>query len=87
MYFIPCFATIVRPLPLLTQNGALKLKWCMQCEQAFQTLKRKLTVLAYPQAKHLFIIETGASGGELGVVLCQMQADSTVHPIAYASRS
>ena len=87
--FIPSFAAIARPLHLLTRKGA-EFNWCVQCEQAFQTLKRKLTeapVLAYPQSEKPFIIETDANGGGLGAVLSQMQADSTVHPIAYASRS
>eukprot|EP00731_Ephydatia_muelleri_P031156 Em0022g670a len=65
--FIPSFAAIARPLHLLTRKGA-EFNWCVQCKQAFQTLKRKLTespVLAYPQEKP-FIVETDASGGGLG---------------------
>lgn len=76
---IPSFAAIARPLHLLTRKGA-EFNWCVQCKQAFQTLKRKLTespVLAYPQEKP-FIVETDASGGGLGAVLSQVQADSTV---------
>ena len=69
--FIPSFAAIARPLHLLTRKGA-EFNWCVQCEQAFQTLKSKLTespVLAYPQAENPFIVETDASGGGLGAVL------------------
>ena len=87
--FISQFAAVARPLHLLTRKGA-DFRWCTECEQAFETLKRRLTeapVLAYPQARKPFILETDASGGGLGAVLSQAQADTRVHPIGYASRS
>ena len=40
--FISQFAAVARPLHLLTRKGA-DFRWCTECEQAFETLKRRLT--------------------------------------------
>lgn len=55
-----------------------------------ETLKTKLTtarVLAYPSFFKPFTIETDASIDGPGAVLQQVQDDSKLHPVAYASRS
>ena len=62
------------------------------CEAAFCKLKELLVtapLLAYPHfgPDRDFILETDASGIELGAVLSQKQDDGHLHPIAYASRS
>ncbi|KAL5481622.1 hypothetical protein EMCRGX_G021819 [Ephydatia muelleri] len=87
--FIPHFATIAKPLHILTWKGA-EFEWTAQCEDAFQTLKTKLLcapVLAYPDMTKPFVLETDASGSGVGAVLSQSQDDGTFHPVAYASRS
>ena len=42
---------------------------------------------AYPDFAKPFILETDASGAGLGAVLAQKQEDTSVCPLAYASRS
>ena len=62
--------------------------WSEECEQAFQTLKTKLTttpVLRYADFKQPFILEVDASHQGLGAVLAQEQ-DGARRPIAFASR-
>jgi hypothetical protein len=63
-------------------------RWDDHCDQAFEELKKKLTtspVLAYPDFKQPFILETDASLQGLGAVLSQVQDGKQV-VIAYASR-
>jgi hypothetical protein len=43
-------------------------------------------VLAYPNFKTNFLLQTDASGIALGAVLGQIGEDKRVHPVAYASR-
>jgi hypothetical protein len=60
-----------------------KFKWSPQCEEAFLTLKKLLTiapVLAQPDIEKSFNVYYNASGTGIGGVL--MQDD---HVIAYAS--
>ncbi|KAL2087111.1 hypothetical protein ACEWY4_018170 [Coilia grayii] len=62
--------------------------WDDECEQAFQSLKQKLTtapVLAYADFKKPFILEVDASHGGLGAVLSQ-EYEGKVRPVAFASR-
>ena len=64
-------------------------RWTPSCEEAFLTLKQKLTsapLLGYPDFHLPFILETDASLHGLGAVLSQMQGEKKV-VIAYASRS
>lgn len=59
--------------------------WTSVCEEAFQTLKYKLTytpVLALPNFRSQFVIETDASDKGIGAVLMQQG-----HPIAYLSKA
>lgn len=84
--------------PVLTEAGRGKVSsrrqelvalWSEQCEQAFRTLKQKITtvpVLAYADFKLPFILEIDASHVGLGAVLSQ-EVDGKVRPVAYASRS
>ena len=65
-------------------------QWTEGCENAFVQLKDSLTqalVLAYPCFDKDFFLETDASGTGLSAVLLQKQSDSTVQPIAFASRT
>lgn len=97
--FVEGFAQIAAPLHrLVTEAGKGKVSnrrqelgalWSEQCEQAFRTLKQKLTtapILAYADFKLPFILEIDASHVGLGAVLSQ-EVDGKVRPVAYASRS
>ena len=87
--FINGFAAIAQPLHQLTRKG-VHFRWSVECQQAFETLKRLLTsapVLAYPRMEDPFVLETDASILGLGAILSQQQPDGTIHPVAYASRS
>lgn len=62
--------------------------WDEGCEQAFRSLKERLTsapVLAYADFKKPFILEVDASHGGLGAVLSQ-EHEGKVRPVAFASR-
>jgi len=82
------FAKIAEPLHALTWKGAV-FEWSTDCQQAFDTLKKSLTVspvLAYPNFAESFRLETDACVKGLGVVLSQNQGGQ-IHPVAYASRA
>ena len=44
-------------------------------------------ILAYPDFTRDFILETDASKQGLGAILSQLQDDSKLHPLTYASHS
>ena len=81
--FIPDFSRIAKPITGLLKNQT-KFVWSIECEEAFQTLKKLLTtapVLAQPDIERPFDIYCDASGIGIGCVLMQ---EGRV--IAYASR-
>jgi hypothetical protein len=87
--FINKFSQICRPLYELTKES-VKFEWTKEAQQAFDTLKLKLTtapILAYPNFKKPFIIYTDASREGLGAILSQVDDNNLEHPVAYASRS
>ena len=58
--------------------------------EAFQALKDKCVqapVLAFPDFKKPFLLETDTSGKGLGAVLLQKQDDGQYHPIVFTSRA
>jgi len=82
--FIPDFSKIAKPMTELLKKG-VKFIWDDKCEEAFQTLKVRLTtapVLATPDSTKPFDVYCDAFGMGLGCVLMQ---DNRV--IAYASRA
>ena len=86
--FVKDFARISTPLRRLTEKNA-QFAWSYDCEQAFQTLKRKLTsapVLRFPEFDREFILDTDASDRAIGAVLSQRYEDGD-HVIAFASRA
>uniref|UniRef100_A0A3B1K6C6 Gypsy retrotransposon integrase-like protein 1 n=1 Tax=Astyanax mexicanus TaxID=7994 RepID=A0A3B1K6C6_ASTMX len=100
--FIEGYASIAAPLYRLTSGDPRKKKrgrkgppavglpfiWTEECENAFQTLKTKLTtapVLGYADYSQPFVLQTDASLAGLGAVLAQVQ-DGRERVIAYASR-
>jgi hypothetical protein len=81
--FIHEFSKISKPITELLKNQ-VKFVWSLECEEAFQTLKKLLTtalVLAQPDIEKLFDVYCDASGIGIGCVLMQ---EGRV--IAYASR-
>nr|GFB06617.1 hypothetical protein [Tanacetum cinerariifolium] len=81
--FIEGFLLISKPLSKLTQKNK-KYVWCMEEEEAFQTLKQKLCsapILALPEGTENFIVYGDALLKGFGAVLMQIEK-----VIAYASR-
>ncbi|XP_075524539.1 uncharacterized protein LOC142556936 [Primulina tabacum] len=81
--FIAEFSKIALPVTSLTRK-ATKFECTIECQQAFQTLKDKLTsapVLVLPCGTEDFVVYTDASKQGLGAVLMQREK-----VIAYASR-
>jgi hypothetical protein len=81
-WFIPNFSKIAKPMTQLLEKEA-KFKWSPQCEEAFLTLKKLLTiapVLAQPDIEKMFDVYCDESGTSIGGVLIQ-----DGHAIAYAS--
>ena len=87
--FVPNFSKVAHPLFLLTRKDT-PFEWVDSCQLAFDELKGLLTtapVLAFPDFKKEYLLETDASGLGLGAILAQRQSDGTTRPLAYASRS
>ncbi|XP_070141622.1 uncharacterized protein [Drosophila kikkawai] len=85
--FVPNFAAIVEPISTLLRKGR-KWSWDTEQEQAFETLKTRLTeapVLACPDFTQKFSLQTDASDHGLGAVLLQ-SIDGVERVIAYASQ-
>ncbi|XP_075473992.1 uncharacterized protein LOC142505053 [Primulina tabacum] len=81
--FIADFSKNALPLTSLTRK-TIEFEWTIECQQAFQTLKDKLTsalVLVLPRGTEDFAVYTDASKQGLGAVLMQRGK-----VIAYASR-
>ncbi|XP_021766598.1 uncharacterized protein LOC110731056 [Chenopodium quinoa] len=81
--FVKDFSRIARPMTNLMKKEC-KFVWTQECEQAFQTLKDKLTsapVLALPDESGQYEVYSDASKFGLGCVLMQNR-----RVIAYASR-
>ncbi|XP_075492370.1 uncharacterized protein LOC142530420 [Primulina tabacum] len=71
--FIADFSKIALPLTSLTRKS-IKFEWTIECQQAFQTLKDKLTsapVLVLPCGTEDFVVYTDASKHGLGAILMQ----------------
>uniref|UniRef100_T1IIP0 RNA-directed DNA polymerase n=1 Tax=Strigamia maritima TaxID=126957 RepID=T1IIP0_STRMM len=96
--FVKNYATITRPLSLLTRTGKMvdgkfpDFQWNQEAEQAFIQLKAELCKnieLQRPDLKKPFVIRTDASHVGLGAVLMQdfeINGKVVPRPIAYASR-
>ena len=88
--FVPQYASISAPLTELLKKGKPEqVHWNTQCDEAFQTLKRKLSespVLRMPDFSRPFVVQTDASEVGIGAVLAQTDEKGYEHPIAFASR-
>ena len=87
--FVPNFAAVALPLTDLTKKlQPNQVVWTEACDQAFRTLKRRLTsapVIQLPDVEAPFILRTDASDCGLGAVLLQ-EKQGELHPVSYASR-
>jgi hypothetical protein len=84
---IKSFASIARPLHVLTRKGA-RFEWTQAQEMAFNQFKDLLTsapVLSAPMDTGTYILDADASNEAVGIVLQQIQ-DGKERVIAYASR-
>lgn len=86
--FIQDFSKLAHPLTKLTRKDT-KFEWGPSQEEAFQTLKDKLT--SSPVLKHFdptlpVEVHTDASDIGVGAVLVQLRGEEGPHPVAYASR-
>ena len=86
--FIEGFSTLAKPLTKLTEKGK-EFVWGKDQATAWEELKKKLVsapILAYPDPKKTFILDTDASGVGIGAVLSQEQGGRE-RVIAYGSRT
>ena len=86
--FIKDFALIARPLYRLTEKTSCFI-WTPDCQTAFDTLREHLCcapILAYPDFRKPFILDTDASNSGIGGVLSQIGDDGRERVIAYGSR-
>ena len=86
--FVKNFSLITKPLNNLTTKEA-SLNWDDKCQEAFDTLKTKLAspgVMAFPQDKGTYILDTDACDVGIGAVLSQQQ-DGVERVVAYGSHS
>ena len=76
--------------PLYVTQKNTNFLWDQAHFESFHQLKQLLIlalVLAFPDFSEGFILETDASGAELGATLAQKQENGTVQPIAYVSQT
>jgi hypothetical protein len=86
--FVPQFSRIAAPLNRLLAKRQ-EFQWTPSCERAFQTLKDYLTsapLLARPDVRKGYVLQTDASTVGLGAVLSQLGEDGKERVLAYASR-
>ena len=84
--FVKNFAEVAKPLYRLTSKG-VKFTWEEEHEEAFQLLRTRLLqapILAFPNFRHPFVIDTDASETALVAVLSQKN-DGEERPIAFES--
>ena len=85
--YIKDFAAIAKSLNKLTEKSK-NFIWTDECQQAFNSLKSKIhsPILAYPNFKEPFVLDTDASNDDAtGAVLSQI-IDGKERVVAYASR-
>jgi len=86
--FLANYNEVAEPLLALTRKS-VRYSWTETCEEAFNKLKQLLLdapTLAYPVPDAQFILDTDASGTQIGAVLSQV-IDGEERPICYASHT
>ena len=84
---VKTFAEIDKPLHRLSSEG-LKFTWQKEHQKELQLLKMRVlhaSILAFPNVRHSFLIDTDASYTALGSVLLQLP-DGHKHQNAFESR-
>ena len=87
--FIWNFSELAKPLNELLKKEQ-KFEWMDECQQAFDTMKRKFTeepVLGMPDHNKSFQIECDASKYASGAVLTQLDTNGDRHPCAFISKT
>ena len=87
-WIVPNYAHIASPLHRACQKGNI-VRWTAECQATFLDIKRKLSnapILAFPQMRVLFSLDSDASDSGLGALLSQVQSGKE-RVIAYAARS
>ena len=82
--FLPDLAEMIEPIPALTRKNT-PFVWSMECENAFDTLKRNLSgspCLAYCDVSKEVVIQVDSSKHGIGALFLQES-----RPIEYASRA
>ena len=85
--FVPDFATVAKPLIVLTEKN-VPFRWTEVQEDAWNKLKKSLTeapVMAYPDPNATFVLDTDASQDGIGAVLSQI-INGEERVISYGSR-
>merc|ERR1711893_445229 len=86
--YVKSYSDIVEPMIRLTDKK-VKFVWTPECQEAFETLKVKLTtapVLGFASMEDPFILDTDASDVAMGAVLSQVQ-NGQERVIAYGSKA
>ena len=86
--FVPNFSKHAAPLNTLIKKDT-SFEWTSDCQHAFNTLKHSLItapVLAFPDFKQPFLLQTDACTHGIGGVLAQ-RINNIEKPVAYASRT
>jgi thymidylate kinase len=86
--FVKDYSKIAEPLTRLL-SPKLKFHWGPEQQQAFETLRDKLTtypILRRPDFSKPFILHTDASGHTIGAILAQKDEDGKEHAVAYHSK-
>ena len=83
--FISHYSDLANPLTDLTKKDR-KFEWIKDCQQAFNSLKKRFTeepVLQMPDHSRPFQIESDASKVATGAVLTQLDSNGDRHPVAF----
>jgi len=86
--FVPNYATVATPLHAI-QSNKIAFNWTEDCKKAFESLKMLLSqepVMAFPDFKKKFILETDASNFAIGGVLSQ-EYEGQRRVVAYFSKT
>ena len=86
--FVQNFSSIARPLDRLAEHG-VPFIWDETCQSSFGQLKAALIsppILAYPNIKETFILDTDASNFGIGAVLSQKQ-NGVERVVEYCSKT
>lgn len=88
--FIKDYAKKSKALEAMCGKNNSKLIWSDLCEKAFEDMKLALTtspILAFPDVRKEFILDTDASFDTIGAVLSQKDEYGYEHVISYGSHS